>query len=431
MISRLKRSDVVAHGSLVFGGVVAANIFNYLYYVLLGRLASVEVYGEVTALASSMLLLGAPATVGQLIAARIAADLDARGDRAALRRLADLVTVRTLAAGLVVIVLAALARDPIARFLNLADGAPVVATAAAAAMLFCAYVQRGVLQGAHLFKDFSASMTIEAIARVGIGIALVIPFAATGALAGTAIGLAVAVLFNLWRFRAHFGRRRGRVPVERAVLARIVTGVGLGQLTLTVLTFYDVPLVKHAFDERSAGLYAAAALVGRAVIAAVAFVPTIVLPKVTSRVAAGRSPLPLFFSGLGLAAIVIAIAAAAGLIAPRFVVTLIAGRQAADAAPLVLRYVAASGALSLATVVAAYNFGLHRYRFVLPACAVACAEVVALAFWHPTLAATVGVLAVGHTCVFAATLYGITDPVPRAVLEDADEPPLAPAEPIG
>ena len=431
MIARIRRSDVLHHGSLVFSGVLGANVFNYLFYVLLGRLASVVVYGEVTALASSMLLLGAPASVGQLIVARIAADLDARGDRAALRRLADIVTARTLTAGLVIIALAALARDPIAHFLNLADGAPVVATAAAAAMLYCAYVQRGVLQGAHLFKDFSASMTIEAIARVGIGIALVVPFAATGALAGTAIGLGVAVLFHLWRFHVRFGPRRGRVAAERDVLWRIVTGVGLGQLTLTALTFYDVPLVKHAFDARSAGLYAAAALVGRAVIAAVAFVPTIVLPKVTARVAEGRSPLPLFFSGLGLAALVVAIAVAAAAIAPRFVVSLIAGRQAADAAPLVLRYVAAGGALSLAGVVAAYNFGLHRYRFVVPACVAACAEVVALASWHPTLAATVGVLAIGHTCVFAATLYGLIGKGPAVTLRDADPESLPVVEPIG
>lgn len=420
MIDRVRRSDVLRHGGLVFGGVVVANVFNYLFYVMLGRLAGVVVYGEVTALASSMLLLGAPATVGQLIVARIAADLDARGDREALRRLADVVTVRTLATGFGIIVLAALARDPIARFLNLSDGAPVVATAAALAMLFCAYVQRGVLQGAHLFRDYSVSFMIEAFSRVGLGLALVVPFGPTGALAGTAVGLAVAVVFHLWCFRARFGARRAPVPDERAVLWRIVTGVGLGQLTLTVLTFYDLPLVKHAFDARSAGLYAAAALVGRAVIAAVAFVPTIVLPKVTARVAAGRSPLPLFFAGLGLAAGVIAVAMVAALIAPRFVVSLIAGRQAADAAPLIVRYIAASGALSLATVVAAYNFGLHRYAFVVPACVVACAEIVVLAAWHPTLATTVGVLAVGHTCVFAATLYGITAPVPRDAPNETD-----------
>jgi hypothetical protein len=160
-------------------------------------------------------------------------------------------------------------------------------------------------------------------------------------------------------------------------------------------------------------------------------VPTIVPPKVTARVAAGRSPLPLFFTGLGLAASVIAIAVAAGMIAPRFVVSLIAGRQATDAAPLVVRYIAASGALSLATVVAAYNFGLHRYGFVVPACVVACAEVVVLACWHPTLTATVGVLAVGHACVFAATLYRITAPVPRGALEATEEQPLPQAEPIG
>jgi len=113
--------------------------------MLVGRLASVEVYGEVTALAASMLLLAAPALVAQLIVARVAAELEARSDRAALRRLSDAVTRWPLLAGVLVVIIAALAREPIARFLNITASGAIVTTAVATALLFTAYVQRGVL----------------------------------------------------------------------------------------------------------------------------------------------------------------------------------------------------------------------------------------------------------------------------------------------
>ena len=93
------------------------------------------------------------------------------------------------------------------------------------------------------------------------------------------------------------------------------------------------------------------------------------------------------------------------LVAPRFVVTLLSGRAFGDAAPLVLTYAVASGALALATVVAAYKMGLHRYDFVIPCLIVAAAEVSAFSLWHPTLTAAVTVLMIGHVAVLAATLY--------------------------
>ncbi|GAC1658287.1 MAG: hypothetical protein NVS4B13_00980 [Candidatus Elarobacter sp.] len=419
------------HGAIVFGGVVVANIFNYLFYMLIGRRADVVTYGEVTSLASALLVLGAPANVGQLIVARLAAGLDAEGDKASLRRLGDLVTIWTCVAGGVVVALTVLARDPIAQFFNLNETGPVVATGIALAAFLVVYVQRGVLQGAHVFGDFSISLAFESVTRVILGLALVGPFGATGALAGVAIGLVLAAGYNFACFHRRFGSGRARIPFDRTTFARVVTGVGLGQLTLTVLTFYDVPLVKHAFDARSAGLYAAAALVGRAVIAACAFVPTIVLPKANARVVAGQSALPLLLAAAGLAAAVVAVALAAGALAPRFVVKLISGGKFADAAPLVLLYVAASGALSAATVVASYNFGLHRYEFVIPTFVVACAEIITLALWHPSLASIVSVLAVGHTCVLAATLYRITAPASVARAAELEPEPIPGAEPIG
>ena len=431
MIERLRRSVLFRHAALVFGGVVVANICNYLYYMLVGRAAGVVVYGEVTSLASALLVLGAPANVGQLIVAKLAADLDAAGDRAALRRLSDVVTRWTLLAGMLVVVVAVVLRRPVAGFFNLDDPAPIVATAFALAAFFVTYVQRGVLQGAHLFEEFSVSLVIEAFARVALGVVLVLRWGATGALIGSGIGVALGGIYNAVVFRRRFGRLRAPVPLDRSTLARVVSGVGLGQMTLTVLTFYDVPLVKHGFDSRSAGLYAAAALVGRAVIAAAAFIPTIVLPKATARVAAGLSPLPLFVAAVGTAIALAVFAALCCLIAPAFAVTTIAGRAFGDAAPLVLLYVFASGALSIATVVASYNFGLHRYAFVVPMFVVACAEIVTLSLWHPSLTAFVEVLLAGHACVLLASLYGVTAPATRRDAAEAGDPVPAAEPTIG
>lgn len=412
LIARVRSSELALHGALVFGGVAIASLFNYLYYALIGRIAGVETYGVVTSLASALLVVSAPATMVQTVAARLAADLEARGDLAAIRRLADLVTRQTGLAAAAVLVLCVLFSRQLAGFFNLSSPVPIVIASLGAALLAVVAAQRGVFQGSHRFADFSASVSIDCVGKVLVGIALVVPFGANGALCGIVASLAGAATYAQVAFGKRFGAPSGALALDRALIKRVASNVGVAQLIFTVLMFYDVPLIKHAFDARSAGLYAAAALVGRAVIAAISFVPTLIMPKATARAAAQRSPLPLLGIALLLAGGVVLVAVVAALLAPRLVVTLIAGRAFGEAASLVFLYVVASSTLALANVVAAYKMGLHRYDFVPAAAVVAILEIVVFATWHPSLSAAVGVLAAGHGAILVATLYRLTAPAP-------------------
>jgi O-antigen/teichoic acid export membrane protein len=411
VIARIRRSQLVRHGALVFGGVVVASLANYLFYILISRRAGVETYGVVTSLISAILVLCAPATVVQLIAARLAADLEVRGDLPALRKLSDGVTLWTAAFAAVFVLAGILAREPLAGFFNLTSTGPIVISAITFGLLTIVTAQRGVLQGAHRFGDYAATQTIDGITKVVVGVPLVTPLGASGGLIGLATSSFMAFAYSMYAFRARFGKLRGPLALDRKLIARVVTHVGLGQVTFTVLAYYDVPLIKHAFDAHSAGLYAAASLVGRALLSVLSFVPTLIMPKATSRVAAGRSPLPLLGAALGLSAAAVGVAVVAGWLAPGAVVTLIAGRSFGEAAPIVLPYLAASGALATANIVAAYKMGLHRYDFVIPALVVAAIEIATFAFWHPTLTSAVMVLLVGHVAILCTTLFRLNAPV--------------------
>jgi O-antigen/teichoic acid export membrane protein len=414
VIARIRGSELARHGAIVFGGVLLANILNYLYYMLVGRTGGVEIYGIVTSLLSAVLVLSAPAIVLQLIVARLAADLEARGDRAALRKLGDIATWWTGGIATVLVIVAIVFREQLASFFNLTNAEPIVISALSFAFLTIVFAQRGVFQGSHHFGDLSTSVALDGALKVAVGIPLVPIFGASGALAGLLASQAGAFVYSLFAFRARFGSERAPLALDRGLVIRVISHVGLGQLTFTVLMFYDVPLIKHAFDARSAGLYAAAALVGRAVLAAISFVPTLVMPKATARLAAGRSALPLLGAALAIAGAISGVAVIASIVAPHVIVTLIAGRAFGDAAPLVLPYVLASGALSLANVVAAYKMGLHRYDFVVPALIVAAIEIIAFAVWHPTLRAAISVLLAGHAAILCTTLFRLNEGLSRS-----------------
>ena len=431
MIARLRANEFVRHGSLVLGGVLLSNVFNYLYYMLIGRVVGVEAYGVVVALVSTLLVVSAPASVAQIVVARIAADLESAAGRPALRRLARLATERAAAFGIVLAILAALARNPLNAYFHISDPFAVVLTAVAIGLYAVTTVQRGVLQGAHRFGDFSASLTVESGTKVAIGIALALRFGADGALAGLVLGIALSLVYNAWTFRRVFGPPTAGMTLPRGLVSRVIAGVAAGQITITILSFYDAPVIKHVFDAHAAGLYAAAALVGRAVLSAIIFVPTIIMPKATARINAGLSPVPLLGAALAVAGGMVAAALAITAVAPAFVVGTLAGHAFRDAAPLVMPYALAAGLLSLANVTIAYKIGLHRYDFIVPVIAAALVEIVTVCSWHPTALAVVYTLAAGHGLVFFATLWRITAnlaPAERAAPAEIEAPVTIAAE---
>lgn len=419
MTFRFPKSDFVRQGAFVFAGVGFATFFGYVFFALLGRQLGVEQYGVVTSLVSAILVISAPATVAQLICARLAADLEARGDRPALRKLADVITGGTSIVVVVLVAAGFLFRFELAEYFRLADSLPITISLVAFAAYAVASVQRGVLQGAQHFGDYSLSLCVEAATKVVIGIALAGPLGVSGALIGVAVGSLAGVAYDLRAFFVRLGTVSGRLRLDSAVIKRVIMHVGVGQITLVILTFYDVPLVKHFFDPHTAGLYASAAFVGRAIVAIVSFVPTLVMPKVSARVAIGGSPLPLLCGAVGISAGIIGTALILAAFWPKFLVVLIAGRAFADAAPIVLPYALASGCLALAFVVSAYKTGLHRYDFVVPSFVAAIAEICVLSVWHPTLAAVVATLAVGHASVLVSMLYKIWSGQERAAITSA------------
>ena len=406
LIARVRGNDLVIHGAIVFGGLIVANVFNYLYYMLAGRVLGVEPYGELTSLTSAVLALAAPANVAQIVVARLAAEFEAEGNGPALRHLARVTTVWTSLAAVLAIALGVVFREALTAFFHISSALPVLAASVGLAGYALITVQRGILQGTHRFGELSASYCVEAIVRVAAGIPLAITLGAFGGLLGLVAGVAVCFGYNLWTLHVALRGTEGAFSPDVRQVAAVASRVGAAQLMLFVLAFYDVALVRH-FDAVGAGLYAAAALVGRAVGGVLAFVPTLIMPKTTARASTGASAAPILGAALGVGAAIVAVAGLAALLAPRTLAVMFAGRAFGEAAPLVLPYVLAAGMLGLASIVAAYQIGLHRYRFVVPSTLVAVAEIGAIAVWHPTLASVVMVLLCGHAAFFAATFVGI------------------------
>ena len=284
--------------------------------------------------------------------------------------------------------------------------APLVALAAVS---LCSAVAlpflRGILQGISAFGAFALSNVAETAAKAVLGPLLGLAGGVGGALGGFALGYAIAVAYT---FVAGIPHRRGvHVPFSLRTVARTSATVAIAVFCLNALLLYDVVLAKRFLDPHAAGLYGAAALASRALFAVIAFIPTVLLPQAARRAAQGERTRTLFAQAFGVAAVICAVAVLAFALAPRLVITTIAGRSFAAGAAFLLPYVYAVAMLSLANVVATYNIARGRMRFVVPLACVAVGEVTAVMLRHRSAADLLQTIAVGHTLALLAVAVSL------------------------
>jgi len=367
---RLNIHDLARPGAIVFGGLMVANFFHYLYYMLVSRVVDVAEYGVVTSLLAAALLLAGPSTVGGAAIAKLAADLHAAGEDRQLRRLADLVDIAGLAVGIVAFAATLAFAGPIKAFFHLGSPVTVLLAAGTVAFLLLLPAQRALLQGRQRFVAFAASSVIEGIGKAVLGPFAAIHFGAAGALGGLLAALFLAAGFNTVATRRGTPTHGAAVAVRLRDFGSLAGKTVVALLSINILLFYDTVLVRHYFSAETAGLYGAANLVGRAIYVALGFLPVILLPKAAERLARGTAARPLLLAGVS--AVVGGGAVAIGLCAavPSVIVRLIAG-------PLVLPYAIAAVALAGANAVANFKIGLHRFDHALPLVCIALGEFIA------------------------------------------------------
>ncbi len=395
---------VAAHAGVTFAGVVVANVLSYAFYALVSRAVGVEAYGSFSALAAVVLILSGPALIGQMVVAKLASDLALDPDRlAGLVHAVDRVTlVSSAVAGAALIALSV----PLAGFLRVAD--PLLVTFAGCSL--CGAIAlpffRGVLQGTSRFGAFSVSTVAESGGKALFAPALGLLWGARGALAGMALGYAVA---SAYTFVAGVVHRRGTpVPFSLRAVARTSAWVGGAVFCINLLVLYDGVLAKRYLDAHTAGLYGAAALAGRALYSVIAFVPIVLLPQAVLRAARGERTRWLLVQALGIAALIVA--AAIGFFALFSEVTIVTLTTPGfrGAAPFLVPYVYAMGMIALANIVATYNIARGRMRFVVPLALVALGEIASIVLRHRSAADLLQTIVVGHTVALlaAATSLG-------------------------
>ncbi|HWI74171.1 MAG TPA: glycosyltransferase [Baekduia sp.] len=362
----VRRSETGAAAGLA-AATLLNNAIQLIFVVLFTRLLGADGYGALAAIISGFLILMVGGQSIQVAAAR-EATLGHLGVDGRLRATLQTWTRQLVVATVVLAVLGALIRQPLADLLGVSEHPWAVAgLPATGALWLLLSLQRGVMQGLSLYGPVGVSIIGEALGRIVCALALWgVGAGVTGAYLGNPLAF---VLMALWLGRV-LSRRLGP-PAAEAGPARPLLGlVGdnwipiIGLLLLAALQNVDVIVGRHQFSGDSSGSYAAAAVAAKSVVWVAIGVGLQLLPEATRRAAAGLDPRPTLLRALGVLAVIATPALLIFALIPSFLMRVAFGPDltlAADALPVLG---VAMTLLAVAYLTVQYMVALGELKFV-------------------------------------------------------------------
>jgi len=255
---RTTRSQIVGGSLILLAGSSLVGITNFVYNVATARLLGPSGFAHATTVYTMLMLMSAITLSYQVVCAKYVARSSQTGERTAIY---GTLHHRAWIAGFGIALLLVLFQGPITSYLNLPHEHLIELLALGTAFYIPLGVRRGYIQGIHAFRALAVNFMVEGVVRVaGVFVLIGIGWGVEGAVLASVLAVVLAYFTaiptpGLTKFRLR--------PIANSFsegLQAIVYFAGQ-----TIINNFDIVLVKHFFSADLAGLYAAAALVGRLV----------------------------------------------------------------------------------------------------------------------------------------------------------------------
>lgn len=384
---------LVRGGALLSLAVLVANGGNYVLNLFLARVLTPAEFADANLMVTFLFVLTSVALCLQLVAARFVATSDELGFSGDADLLARRLRRTALVAGIVAGAVLALGAPVWSLVFRTASPWPFAILGAGVPFWLVQAVGRGVLQARSRFGPLALSYVVEMIARLGLGVLLV----STGSgVVGATTALSLSFVLTSVVVRIASRSRPGPVgstiePGEVRAFAGLVSILLVGQI---VAANSDVLVAKASFSPADAGVYAAVALVGRAVFFLASSVATVVFPEAARRRASGRDSSSVLRAAVAVVVLIGATCSAGALWLGGPVLGVVLGPAYGGLSVPLAAYAGVTTLFAVASLVAGYRLSQDRVTESWLLLAAALLQLVLLLILHDDTATLIGVQAV-------------------------------------
>lgn len=391
---------------LVVGGV-AGGILGYLFQIIMGRMLSVSEYGIFSALMAMIVVIGAPMTTLSMIISRRVSTYRSEQDNGKLGYLFYWINRKLLLIAVVLIVLVVFNIKPLQNFLLIEKSAHLYLLLIILLIAFPQAVNNAYLQGLQYFKWLSVSGVLATLLKIIITVILIyFGLGVAGALGGVIFSTFIILILTYVVLRPSLSKNNASISNTTHLLFKSAMPVLLANVAFVVMTQIDIVLVKYYFSEQEAGIYAAASILGKAVMYLPGGIAMALFPMVAENHASGKSSAHFMFQAVGVTALLSLTGALFYYFFADSIIVLLYGTDYKEAANVLKYFGFAILPMALVMVAEHFLIAMGRVLFAYLFMVVAPLQLIAIYYYHDTLLDIVAVLSISGV-ILVVSGYGL------------------------
>ena len=379
----------------LFVGSLAGGILGYMFQVLMGRMLSTQEYGLFSAVMALFAIFAAPLGTLMMLVSRKVSGYRARQDNGSIIHFYYSINFRSAVVGVLLLGLCFFFVSEVQSYLKAQSAIPVYLLGAMLFLTFPLVINNAFLQGLQGFAWLSASGSLGVLLKIVFSVAFVwLGYGLAGALGGTILATLVGWAITYGALYRPLAEGRAR-PFQMTHLSfRPALPVLMANVAFAAMTQFDMVLVNYYFPPHEASLYAAASILGKAVMYLPGGIVLALFPMVAENHARDEGSAHLLLQAVGLTALLCSAGAIFYYFVGEWIVSLLYGESYKGAGEVLKFYGIAILPMALIMVAEHFLIAKGRVLFAYLFTFAAPVQFAAIHFYHDSLLSIVAVMGV-------------------------------------
>lgn len=396
LISNISENPFLRNSIILFVGTMVANVLNYVFHLMVGRMVSPSAYGEIESLISLLTIISVPAGTLTLIATKYAADRKAAGDITGTYALSLYLTKKVLIFGIPLFFVALLFTPLVKDFLNIEGSLPILLLWGVMFFSFLSAATSGILTGWQKFTNTSIIGVLATVLKLSAVLLLLkLGFTVSGVVGSYVLStlfVYVATFFILKRFfRNNTGGKQEETVVAFSDMKGYMIPAFYGTFALAILGNVDMIFAKHHLEATASGEYGALSVAAKTIFFVTGVLTTVLFAMSAEESKQGKKGSRTFGLAVGLTTVVVVGSIIIFSLFSELVISLLFGEKYLAISHFLPWFALAAGVYSLANLFLQYLLSLHETRVTLFFLALAGLEILTLFFFGETFYAIISI----------------------------------------
>lgn len=415
-----KRNNLLTDSIILFTATMVGNVSNYLFQFIMSRSLSTAEYGILNSLLSLFIISSVPNATLIVIMARYISVFKANNEYEKIKTFyLEMMKQVIKWASIGLFIFLCLSKQ-ISLYLNISSNISVMMVGILLWIYFLLPINQGMLQGLQQFHFLGISFGLSGIFRLIFAGIMVIGFAlgVNGALIGSIIGVLGVLIFTLipLRFLVNIETSNKSILSTRSTDSVFFYSIPVLTATLcfTIITNIDVILVKHYFSPEDAGYYAAAAVLGKAILYLPTAIVLAIFPMVSEAHTLKGDTYIILKKAVYYTSLLSGMCILLYILFPDILVGILFGKRYIPVANLVRMLGIAILPLVFVNILMNFNMARSRMKFIYNMILGCILEIISIIMFHTSLYHVIAIIGIVGSGLFLLNSY--------LVLQEKDVP---------